>query len=153
MSKYDPDKLVNIGTNHFTFKPELGISKKSDPLFLELTGGVAFCTTNHDFYQGKRLSQDPIGSIQGHVICRFRRSIWAALDGTCYRGGSTKFDGVKGDNLQKNSRFGFTFALPLGINHSLKLNLSTGVSARTGSNLTLLGVEWRYWWGSDLSKK
>jgi len=153
LSQYDPEKLVNIGTNRFTFKPELGISKKLGPLFLELTAGAAFYTTNHDFYQGKTLLQDPVGSLQGHVIYSFRRGIWAALDGNYYWGGNTTVDGVKGDNLQKNSRFGFTFALPIGIHHSLKFNLSTGVSTRTGSNFTLIGIFWQYRCGRGLTKK
>ena len=34
LSQYDPDRLVNIGTNRFTLKPELGISKTFGPLFL-----------------------------------------------------------------------------------------------------------------------
>ena len=30
VSQYDPDRLVNIGTNRFTFKPELGLSRTLD---------------------------------------------------------------------------------------------------------------------------
>jgi len=51
--QYDPEKLVNIGAHRFAFKPELGISKTLGHLMLELTGGAAFYTTNHDFYGGK----------------------------------------------------------------------------------------------------
>ena len=153
MSQYDPDRLVNIGTNRFTFKSELGISKTFGPVYLELAAGAAFYTVNREFYQGKTRSQDPIGSIQGHVIYSFRGGIWTALDGTCYWGGSTTTDGVEGNDLQKNSRLGFTFALPLSIHHSLKLYLSTGVSTRTGSDFNLIGIAWQYRWGRDISKK
>jgi hypothetical protein len=41
VGQYDPDRLVNIGTNRFSFKPELGISKTLSHLQLELTGGAS----------------------------------------------------------------------------------------------------------------
>ncbi len=151
-SQYDNDRLVNIGTNRFTFKPEIGISKTVGPLFLELSGGAAFYTVNNDFYNGKTRSQKPIGSIQGHVVYSFKRGIWTSLDGTYYWGGKTTLEGVEGNDLQKNSRFGFTFALPVNIHNSLKLYLSTGVSTRTGSDFNLIGVAWQYRWGGGLPK-
>ena len=153
LSQYDPDRIVNIGTNRFTFKPELGISRKFGPLYLELAVGASFYTTNHEFYQGKARSQAPIGSIQGHVIYSFKGGIWAALNGTYYWGGSTTVDGVQGNDLQKNTRFGFTFALPVNIHHSLKFNVSTGVSTRTGSDFNLIAVVWQYRGGGGLPKK
>jgi hypothetical protein len=152
MSQYDPNRLVNIGTNRFTFKPELGVSKVLGHLQLELTAGVAFYTVNNEFYQGKTRTQDPIGSLQGHVNYNFKRGIWAALDGTYYWGGRTTLEGVEGNDLQKNTRFGFTLALPLSIHHSLKFSLSTGVSTRTGSDFNAIGILWQYRWGKDIPK-
>jgi hypothetical protein len=150
--QYDPDRLVNIGTNRFTFKPELGISRTVGHLYLEASGGAAFYTINHEFYQGKTRSQHPIGSVQGHVIYTFKRGIWTSLDGTYYWGGSTTVDGVEGNDLQKNTRLGFTFALPLNIHNSLKLYLSTGVSTRTGSDFNAIGLAWQYRWGKGFPK-
>lgn len=150
LGQYDPDRLVNIGTNRFTFKPELGLSKRVGPMQLELTGGAAFYTVNHEFYQGKTRSQKPIGSIQGHLNYNFPKGIWAAVDGTYYWGGKTILDGIEGNDLQKNTRLGITFALPLNLHTSLKLNLSTGVSTRTGSDFDAIGVIWQYRWGGGI---
>ena len=150
--QYDPEKLVNIGTHRFAFKPELGISKTFGQLMLELTGGAAFYTTNHDFYGGKTRSQAPIGSVQGHINYNFAHGIWAAADGTYYWGGHTTLDGVEGDDLQKNTRLGLTFALPLNIRHSLKFSFSSGVSTRTGTDFNVVGVFWQYRWGGGLPK-
>lgn len=150
--QYDPEKLVNLGTHRFTFKPEIGISKTFGRLMLEFTGGAAFYTVNHDFYQGKTRSQAPIGSLQGHVNYNFPHGIWAAADGTYYWGGHTTVDGVEGNDLQKNTRLGLTFALPLNIRHSLKFSFSTGVSTRTGSDFNAAGIFWQYRWGGGLPK-
>jgi hypothetical protein len=152
VGQYDPDKLVNLGTNRFAFKPELGISKIYGNLILELSASAAFYTVNHDYYNGKTLSQDPIGSIQGHVNYNFPKGIWAALDGTFYWGGRTTIDGVQGNNLQENSRLGLTVAVPVNIHHSIKLNLSTGASTRTGSDFDAITLAWQYRWGGGLPK-
>jgi hypothetical protein len=148
--QYDTEKLVNIGTHRFAFKPELGVSKTLGHLMLELTGGAAFYTVNHDFYNGKTRSQAPIGSLQGHVNYNFKKGIWAAADGTYYWGGHTTLDGVEGDDLQKNTRLGLTFALPLSIRNSLKFTFSTGVSTRTGTDFNSYGIYWQYRWGGGL---
>jgi len=152
-SQYDPAKLVNIGTNRVTIKPELGISKTLGRLFLEASAGVAWYTINHDFYNGKTRSQAPIGSLQGHVIYSTRIGVWVALDGNYYWGGKTTVDGVEGDDLQKNSRLGITLALPVNIRNSLKVNYSTGVSTRTGSDFDLVAVAWQFRFGKSLPNK
>jgi hypothetical protein len=153
LGQYDPSRLVNLGTNRFTIKPELGMSKAFGHMQLELTGGVAFHTVNNDFYNGKTRSQSPIGSLQGHINYNFKKGIWAAIDGTYYWGGHTTVDGVQGDDLQKNTRLGLTVAIPLGIHQSIKINLSTGVSTRTGSDYDVAGLMWQYRWGKGLQKK
>ncbi|MDB4581599.1 transporter [Draconibacterium sp.] len=152
LGQYDQERLVNIGTNRFAFRPELGMSKTFGNLILELAGGATFYTTNHDFYYGNKRSQAPIGSIQGHVIYNFKKGIWAALDGTYYWGGRTTTNGIKGNDLQNNTRMGFTFALPLNMHNSLKFYLSSGVSTRTGSDFDALGIVWQYRWGGGLPK-
>jgi hypothetical protein len=151
--QYDPLRLVNLGTNRFTFKPELGVSKTIGALQVELTGGVSFYTVNYDFYNGKTRSQSPIGSLQGHLNYNFKKGIWAALDGTYYWGGHTTVDGVQGDDLQKNTRLGLTVVFPVNIHHSVKINLSTGVSTRTGSDYDVAGLIWQYRWGKGLPAK
>jgi len=151
--QYDETKIVNLGTNRFTFKPEIGISKTIKQLILELALAGQFYTVNHNYYNGKTMSQAPIGSVQGHVNYNFIGGIWAALDGTIYWGGQSTVDGVEGDNLQQNTRLGFTFALPLKLHHSLKLNLSTGVSTRTGTDFDAVTLAWQYRWGGGLPHK
>lgn len=152
-SQYDPTRLINIGTNRVTIRPELGISKTVKRFFLELAGGIAFYSTNSDFYNGKTRSQKPISSIQGHVIYTTKVGIWFAVDGNYYWGGKATVDGVEGNDLQKNSRLGITLALPVNIHHSLKVNYSTGVSTRTGSDFNLVAVAWQYRWSKSLPNK
>ena len=150
LGQYDSSKLLNIGTNRWSIKPELGISKALGPLTLELITGATFYTENDDFLGGRTLEQDPIYSVQGHLIYGFRSGIWGAVDGTYYTGGRTTINGVKSNNLQQNTRVGVTVALPVDRNNSVKLYGSTGVATRIGSNFVTIGIAWQYRWGGGL---
>ena len=150
LGQYDPSKLVNIGTNRWSVEPEIGMSKRIGPLTLEFAAAVSFFTNNNDYLNGQTLEQEPIYATQGHIIYSFKSGIWCALDGTYYTGGLTKIDGKKGDTLQENTRAGATLSIPVNRNHSIKLNASTGVSTRTGSDFDTIGIFWQYRWGGGL---
>lgn len=149
-SQYDDTKLVNIGTNRWSFKPEIGISKALGQWTLEATAAATFFTDNDDFFGGSTLSQDLIYSVQGHVIYGFESGIWTSLDATYFNGGRTTVDGVRESNLQQNWRIGGTLAVPVNRANSIKFYVSSGVSARTDNNYDLVGVAWQYRWGGGL---
>jgi len=148
--QYDPSRAVNIATNRWSFKPEIGISKALGALTLELSTGVTFYTTNDDYFGGKTLEQDPIYSAQVHITYNFGGGVWGALNGTWYQGGRTTVDGVRSNEVLGNSRVGATLALPVDRQNSIKLYASTGVSTRTGSNFNIGGIAWQHRWGGGL---
>ena len=150
MGQYDPNKLVNVGTNRWSVKPEIGASKELGKLTLELNGSATYYTDNDNFFGGHTREQDPIYAVQGHVIYSFRGGIWVALDATYYWGGQTTVDGVTGNDMQRNSRGGVTVALPVSRYNSVKLYASTGVSTRTGSDFDTFGIAWQTRWGGGL---
>jgi len=149
LGQYDSDKLVNIGTNRWSFKPELGISKTVGPLTLELATGVRFYTDNNDFLDGRTLQVKPVYSVQGHLIYSITPGIWLGLDGLYYGGGRAVIDGNKGKRLE-NGRVGLTLALPINPHNSLKIYGSTGVYAKTGGEYDLVGIVWQLRWGGGL---
>jgi len=148
--QYDPTRLVNIGTNRWFFKPEVGISKAVQRWTVELTAAATFFTDNDEFYNGGRREQDPLYSAQAHVIYAFSSGIWASFDATWFAGGRTKLNGTLNSDLQQNWRLGGTLALPVDVRNSVKLYASSGVSARTGNSFDLLGIAWQYRWGGGL---
>jgi hypothetical protein len=148
--QYDADKLLNLGTNRWSIKPEVGVSKRLGPVTLELAGGVRFYTDNDEFLGNKVREQDPIYSVQGHLIYSLGHNIWAAVDGTFYTGGRMTVDGVRNNDLQKNTRLGATLALPVNRYNSVKLYFSTGVSTRTGTDFDVAGIVWQYRFGGGL---
>ncbi|MGR9036066.1 MAG: transporter, partial [Gammaproteobacteria bacterium] len=145
--QYDPDKLVNLGTNRWSFKPEIGISKAWGDFIAELAAGAYLFTDNDEPFQGDTLQQDPLYTAQGHLIYSFGYGIWGAFDVNYYTGGNIVTDGVAGDSRLENWRVGGTLALPVSRHHSLKLYGSTGIYSRTGSDFDIVGIAWQYRWG------
>ncbi len=148
--QYDPAKLVNIGTNRWSIKPEVGVSKALGPWTLEAAAGVTFFTSNDEFAGNGVRQQDPLYSVQGHAIYNFGPSLWAALDGTYYTGGRTTLNGKAGDDLQNNSRWGATLAYSVNRTNSIKGYYSSGASARAGTNFQVIGLAWQVRWGAGL---
>ena len=144
---YENDRLLNIGTNRWSFKPEIGISQALGRLTLEAAAAATLYSDNDDFDNGKIRQQDSIYSVQGHVVYSFPRNIWASVGATYYAGGRTTIDGVTRNDLQQNWRTGFTVAFPLTRQHSIKLFGNSGVSTRTGTDYDSLGIAWQYRWG------
>jgi hypothetical protein len=147
LGQYDSDKLVNIGTNRWSVKPELGISKTLGPFTLEVDTSVTFYTTNDDFFGGRTLERDPLYAVQGHVIYHTRWGVWAAVDATYYTGGRTTIDGKPGERLE-NLRVGVTLAIPIDRRNSIKLHGSTGAISRIGGKFDTVGIAWQYRWGA-----
>ena len=147
LGQYDSTKLLNLGNNRWSLKPELGISKAWGRWTAELVPSVTFYTDNTNFYYGRTYAQAPLYAVQGHVIYGFKYGIWVAVDGTYFRGNRTTVDGVTSDNLQANTRCGLTLALPVNRRNSVKLNAGTGTSTRTGSTFNAFGAQWQYRWG------
>lgn len=148
--QYDDSRLINIGTNSWSFKPQVGISKAIGPWTLEAMAAATFYTDNHDFFGGNTLSQSPLYSLQGHVIYGFSSGIWASLDATYFVGDRTTNNGVLNSDLEQNWRVGGTLALPVNRQNSIKFYASKGVSARTGNNYDLIGIAWQYRFGGGL---
>jgi hypothetical protein len=146
-SQYDPSKLVNIGTHRWSFKPEVGISKRVGRWTWEGAFAATLFTTNHDFYGGNTRSQEPLYSAQGHAIYSFRGGAWSSLDVTYFTGGRTTLNDTEKEDRQDNWRVGGTLTLPVDPGNSIKLYLSNGVSARTGNNFLLAGIAWQHRWG------
>lgn len=145
LGQYDGSRLVNIGSNRWAFKPELGLSQPLGRWSLEAYAGVWLFTDNPDFL-GHLRRQEPIVTTQAHAVYEFARHAWAAADFTYYTGGTTTVAGDRSDDRQNNTRAGATLSLPLAATQSLKLAYMRGVTARGGTSFTTLGLAWQRAW-------
>ena len=143
--QYFPEKLINLGTSRWAFKPELAISQPVGKRWLiDFYTGIWLFTKNDSFYPGSSVrTQDPLGSFQGHISYNIQPLMWVALDLTYYTGGSSSIDGVEMNDRQSNSRIGATLVLPVRKRHSVKFAYSTGAIIRSGADFSTFSVGWQ----------
>ena len=141
-------RLINIGTNRWTFKPEFAVSRPIGRRWLlDTYAGLWLFTANNSFYPGTLVrTQAPIAAFQAHVSYNLPRQIWASFDATYYTGGRTTIQGVWNDDRQSNSRVGATFVLPVGRRHSVKVAVSSGAIIRYGADFSTVSFGWQTAW-------
>ena len=143
--QYFPEKLINLGTSRWAFKPELALSQPVGKRWLiDFYTGIWLFTKNDSYYPGSSVrTQDPMGSFQGHISYNIQPLMWAALDMTFYTGGNSSIDGVDMNDRQSNSRIGATLVLPVKKRNSLKFAFSTGAIIRSGADFSTFSVGWQ----------
>ena len=144
--EYDNDKLINLGTNRWAFKPELGLDQPIGPWSLEFSAGMWLFGDNDAFYGDSRREQDPLTTMQAHIGYTFRPQLWIAANATWYAGGRTTVDSIRKADRQETTRLGLTLSMPLTGGQSLKVAWSDGASTRIGSDFTTWTVVWQFAW-------
>jgi hypothetical protein len=144
LGQYDSTKLVNLGANRWSFKPEVGVSHPVGRWTFDAYAGLWLFTENDAYYPGSSTrTQDPIFALQGHVSYTLGRRSWIAVNGTWYSGGRTAIDGVDKGDLLRNTRLGATYSLPIGTRQSLKAAYSAGATTRVGADFRTLSLAWQ----------
>ena len=144
--QYDPAKLINLGTNRWSCKPELGLSQPVGDWIFEVYAGIWLFEANDNFFGGQVRRQDPLATYQAHIVYTVTPRMWAALDFTYYTGGETTVNGKPQNDRQGNTRGGGTLSFPIDKTQSLKLTWTRGVSTRIGSSFETMGVAWQVLW-------
>ena len=152
--QYDPTKLINLGSNRWTFKPEVGYLRRFGHFELDAYAGVWFFTPNGDYFsrnafvQGThRQTQKPVAAFEAHLSYDVRPRLWFSLDANYWHGGRTSVVGLEiRITLQQCSRVGFTASVPLGRRQSLKLGYADGAYVRFGGDYRIVSAAWQYAW-------
>lgn len=143
---YDADRVINLGTNRWSVKPAVGMILPLFPSWLfEAEVGTWFYSDNDDFV-GQTREQDPIVSLEMHIVKRFGPGFWASLDANYYTGGETRIGSGIQANLQRNTRAGVTLVFPIKQHYALRGGYSTGVTTRSGGDFDLFSVSLLYAW-------
>jgi hypothetical protein len=145
--QYNRTKLVTIGTNRWAFKPEVGFTRVRRRWTYEVYGGAWFFTDNTNYFGGGKRQQAPIVSTQFHLLYTFRQGMWVGGDINFWSGGRVTVNGIKNLAIQKNSRVGVAFAMPIKQRHSVRFSYSAGAYTRVGGDFQSLGVSYAYVWG------
>ncbi len=152
--EYDATKLINYGSNRWSFKPELGYSQRFGNWLLDVYGGAWFFTTNPEFFSHNQYfpgsqyqSENTVGEVEGHISYDFGWRLWVSLDANYWRGGATSLNGIENPATnQKSSRVGVTASMPLSTHLAFKCSYSDGAYVRYGGNYRTIAVALQYSW-------
>ena len=147
LGQYDSSKLLNLGSNRWTFRGQFGVSQVVGPWTFEAIAAGWFFVDNPDFFGGSRLEQKPLLAGKLHVIRSFTRGLWLAVDGGYGHGGRTTIDGTERETRISTFRFGLTFAAPVARSHTLRLTAISGARVERGADFDAVGVSYQYRWG------
>jgi hypothetical protein len=130
--QYYNDKLINLGGNRFTFRPQLGVVHNWGNWSAELTAAGLFFTDNNDFFSGRRLQQDPVYTADANLVYTFRPGLWLATSVGYAGGGVTTVNGVSSDNNQSSVGWGVSLGLPISRAIGVKFGY-TGTRTQVGT--------------------
>ncbi len=146
LGQYDSAKLINLGTNRWSFKPEVGLSRTYGQWVVELMVGAWLFTDNTHFAGARTRQQDPIVLTQVHITHRFTPSTWLAADVNYFTGGRTTISGKQNVDFQRNSRIGATFSKGLNRRQAIRASVSRGAYTTIGADFTSIAVGYNYAW-------
>lgn len=152
--QYDSSKLINLGTNRWGFKPEIGYSRRNGHWIVDTYFGTWLYTKNprffseNQFYPGVQYqTQAPVGALEGHVSYDVKPRFWVSFDANFWFGGKTSLNGIENPTTAlRSSRLGATASVPISKHQSMKLSFSDGAYIKYGGNFQNVSVAWQFSW-------
>ena len=143
LGDYDEDKLLNLGHNRYIVRPQIGMVHTRGPWSFELTGSIFFFSDNDDFYNDSKREQDPLYTVQTHLIHMFKPGTWGSVSAGYARGGRSEINGDRKDDETGNFLSALSMGFGVAKNQSMKITYLNGQTRRdTGVDFDTLMVGW-----------
>ena len=144
---YLEDRLLNLGANRFTFRPQLGVVHNRGKFSMELTGAAWIHTENDDFYGGNQLEQDPFYTLQGHFIYTFRPGLWLGTGGAYGFGADSTLNDVGKDDQKANLAWGISLGYPITPKFGVKIGyIGMRTQEDVGADLDTVSAGISFFW-------
>jgi len=149
---YHPDKVLNLGSDRWSFKPEVGLAHPFGPKQkweVDAYANIYFFTDNTSYHGREVLRQHPLPGVEGHVSYSFNDSLWASFDTRYSFRGTTLVNGVDQDNPQQNVIVGTEVSLSLNSRNSLVFEFAKALLHNNGPAVVGFSVKYDYVWGKE----
>jgi hypothetical protein len=148
---YDPERILNLGADRWSFKPEIGVSHPFGPeqkWVFDAYSNVYFYTDNTSYRGREILRQEALPGLEGHMSYSFNDSVWTSLDLRYSFRASTILNGVNQDNPQQNLVLGTETNVSVTGRNSLVFAVAKSLVHRNGPAVTGVSVRYDYTWGT-----
>jgi hypothetical protein len=148
--EYQEDKLINLGRNQWVFRPQIGVVHDWNKWAAEITGSAWLYSDNDDFDGDKTREQDPLFSLQGHLIHTFRPGLWASISGAYGGGAKSTIDGIGSSDRIGKYLLAVSFGFPINNRQGIKIAYVIGESVEdTGNDFDQFIVAYAVMWGGQ----
>ena len=145
--EYMREKLINIGSNRFSFRPQLGVVHNWGNWSAELTGEVWIFTENPEFFGSNTLENAPFYTLQSHLIYTFRPGLWTGVSFGAGTGRRSTLNGIERDDRKEGTAFAASFGFPFSPELGAKIAyIGTRKLSTTGieSDSVVFALSW-FW--------
>jgi hypothetical protein len=144
--QYDPEYVVNLGSNRWVFWPTWGISKFWNRWILEGHINMAFMTPNNELLGDNTFKQNPLAGFKLHVIHSFKSNWWISFSSGYLVGGKTYINGELKDTHISNLRLALNAAVTIGQNHVLRLTSFASRRFERGADFDAIALTYQFRW-------
>ena len=146
---YDPDRLVNLGSNRWSARPQVGVSRTLGKWTVEGIGALWLFGDNDDFFGGSLLTQERLWAVKGDVTYHIRPGFWVAAGAAYGQGARSRVDDTVRNTLQSNWRVGVALAYALRPQHGISATVFSGATTRVGADFDSVAFAYQYLWGGQ----
>jgi hypothetical protein len=140
--------VLNLGSNRWAFKPEIGVSHPFGPKQKWVFDAYA----NSYFYtvsssQAGTMQQRPLPGLEGHISYSVLANLVGSVDTRYSFLGDQTVNGRDQNNTQENFLLGSEWALSLNAKNVFTLELAKALVHQNGPTIGGLSVRYDYYWG------
>lgn len=141
--EYFEDKLINLGSNRFVFRPQAGMIHYWGEWSFELTGSVFLYTRNPDFFNDAERRQRPTFAMQSHLVKQFRKGAWLSLGAGYGLGGESIVNRQPNGDFRSNLLASASYSFLISQGQGLKITYIRAQALEDiGSNTNNFIVAW-----------
>lgn len=120
LGDYDSSRLLNLGNNRFSFRPQLGVLHTRGPWSYELTGSMYLFTENDEFFGDNQLKRDPLYALQAHTVRSFGKGLWVSVGAGYGTGGESNVNSLSQGDRRSDLLLGTSFGFPVSKTQGIK---------------------------------
>jgi hypothetical protein len=147
---YNSDKILNLGSDRWSFKPEIALSHPfgaGQKWQLDAYANGYLYTDNTSYRGREILRQQPLIGVEGHISYSFNDSLWISSDTRYAFRGDQVVDGVDQHNAQQNLIVGSEMKISMNSQHSLLFEFAKAAVHHNSPSVVGVAVKYDYTWG------
>jgi hypothetical protein len=148
--QYDANKILNLGSDRWSFSPEFAVSWPFGPKqkwAVDAYANSDFFTDNTSYRGRQILRQEPLPGFEGHISYSFFDRVVTSLDARYSFRGETTVNRVNQNNSQKNFILGSEVIVSLNEKNSLSFIVAKALVHENGPESTGFSLKYDYVWG------